>query len=515
MRLFWVLLKKEFRGFKGNRKNIVSTIVGAVTVLAIMAMFVFLFAELDVRFNELGIAEQFLSLFILAILVLAVVFSVGRANNLMFSDKDASILTPLPLDPRLVVLCKAVALFIYELITVAAYSLPIFIAYGIIGSFGALFYIKAIFCVIVLALAATVISALISPLYNGVKKFLLRNGILFFVVSLVFVGGLFFAYKYVLDIIIELIRNGRLQFIFNSSAVEAIRRVSSFLLFSSSVAMFLSGSVLWRIFVCLLVVALLAVGSYFLLVKLYGNVGRSNSVSVKKGRNKRRSVVGALVFKEINELIRSPMYMFSYLSVALSLPMLTYLTMGVLSEVVSQLLTASFVAPFALMVVVMYSMVSNTFAGDAVSREGNKLAIVKTIPVEFKLQVGIKLLLSLFIAFFALVLTVIVMVASGMVDFLSGLIILVIAMMSTAASVISMINNDLRLMDPEKNTAFSVVKSFIYAIFMGLLAGVFCFMFSDVGSSIIAFVLPLCLAGLYLALMTVRYFKIIKRKVAI
>lgn len=509
MNLFGLLLKKELRGFKSYKKNYLGTIVSVITVLAIMAAFVYLFVGLNSRFVPLGISNEILSLFIFAILIISVVFSLNKAAVTMFSVKDANILRPLPLNPQIVVLSKMVALFINELITVAVFALPIFISFGIIGSLGVWYYIKAVACVIIIALATTAIAALIAPLFNIVKNFLLNNGLLFFVVSLVFIGLLFFGYKYILDIIIGLISNRRLQFFFNSSVVNSIRKLAGCLLFSSSLGMFLGGVNFWRVIVCFVIVAGIAVGSFFLCAKLYNRVGKTRSVQAKEGHNKHRTVVGALIFKELNELVRTPGYMFSYLSIALSLPALTYLTMEVLKEVVSQLLTASLIAPFAMLILVLYSTVSNTFAGDAVSREGNKLSIVKTIPVSLKLQIGVKLLLSLAIACFAITVSVVLMIVSGTVGMQEGLIIFAIALLSTAATIISMINNDIKGTDSEKNAATSVIKSFIYSIFIGILASIFCLAFGG----LMTYAMPLLFSVLYFVMAIYNYFRNLDRRI--
>lgn len=509
MNLFGLLLKKELRGFKSYKKNYLGTVVSAITVLAIMAAFVYLFVELNSRFIPLGISNEILSLFTFAILVISVVLSLNKASVTMFSTADANILRPLPLNPYIVVLSKAVALFIYELITVAAFALPIFISFGIISGAGVGFYVKAVVCVIIIALATTAIAALISPLFNKAKNFLLSNGPLFFIISLVFIGLLFFGYKYILDFIINLIKNRRLQFIFNRSVVEKMRSASGYFLFSSSLGMFMSGANLWRVALCFVFAAGLAVGSYFLCTKLYGNLSETRTSQAKEGKNKKRSIVGALVFKEVNELVRTPGYMFSYLSIALSLPALTYLTMGVLREIISQMLTLSFVAPFALMIVVLYSTVANTFAGDAVSREGNKLSIVKTIPVSYKLQLGVKLLLSLIIACFALLVTVVLMAASEIVGAVDAVLIFLVALLSSAASIVSMINSDLKGTDSEKNAAISVVKSFAYSIILGLFAAVMNFAFGG----LFIYAIPLIISVLYFTMALFSYFKNMDRRI--
>lgn len=503
MSLFALLLKKELKGFKNYKRNIAGSVIGAVAVLAVMAVFVYLFIELNGKFIPLGISNEILSLFIAAIMIFSVILSLNKAAVIMFTAEDADILRPLPLNPRVVVLSKVAALLIYELASVGAFSLPIFIAFGIINGFGAGFYFKALFTIIIMAVTVAAVSGIIAPAFNAAKQFLLKHGPLFLILSLIFIGLLFFAYKYVLDFLIMLIRSRKLQFIFNSTVVKGIRAVAGGLLFSSSLGMFLNGANYWRVFICFALAAGLIAGCYFICAALYGNLKKSRAAEAKARPGKRRSVKGALLFKEINELVRTPGYMFSYLSIVLSLPALTYLTMGVLKEVVSQLLTASFVAPFALMIVVLYSTVSNTFAGDAVSREGSKLSIIKTIPVTYKVQVGIKLALALGIACFALIITAVLLVASGFVGLMDGLMIFLVALLSTVATIVSMVNNDLKGVNSEKNAAVSVVKSLLYAV----LAGVFATVMAFASGGLTIYLIPAAVSVLYCAMAVAGYVK--------
>lgn len=512
MRLFGILLKKELKSFRGTQKNIIGGIIGILTVAAVMAAFVYLFIALNTRFGALGISEEILSLFTCAIIIFSVIFSLNKAAVSVFSVTDAGVTRPLPLDPRAVVLSKIVALAIYELITVSALLLPVYISYGITGGAGVGFYFRAMVSIIISAVPVTAASVLIAPLFDKIKTFLLNHGLLFFVLSLIGVGLLFFGYKYVLDLIIGLIRDRRLQFIFNTSTVGAIRTAAKWTALSSSLAMFAAGSNYWRIWICFVISALVAAGGYFLCVKLYGGIGEARPAKVKEGKNARRSVAAALIFKEVNELVRTPGYMFSYLSIALSLPALTYLTMSVLREVVSQLLTAAFVAPFSLMVLALYSTVANTFGGDALSREGNKLSIVKTIPVSYKLQMGIKLGLALTVAFVAVLITAVVLIGVGTLSAAEGILIFLIVLFSSFASIISMLNCDLGGMDPEKNTAMSVIKSFFYSIFLGAIVCGLQVWLADAGGLLI-YVFPLALSALYLALVAVRYFKTMEQRI--
>lgn len=513
MRLFFQLLKKEWRGLGSGKKNLAGSILGGVTVLAIMAAFVYLFAALNGRFAALGVSGEVLTLFLCAIFAISLVFSLEKAAKTFFSEVDREIVRPLPLSPALVVLSKTAALFLYELIAVGTLALPIWIAYGVEMKLGAGYYAAALLCVFAEALGVTALSALLSPLFNAAKKFLLAHGPIFLVVSLLFVCALFFGYKYLLDLLIGLIRDKRLQFFFNATTVETIRKISGFLVVSSSLALFAAGENVWRIFVCIAVFALIGAGSFFLCKALYARVDGGNRPRAKARGNKRCSPVAALLFKEINELVRTPGYMFSYLSIALSLPALVYLTMGVLEEVVSQLLTSSFVAPFALLIVVLYSTVSNTFAGDAVSREGEKLAVVKTIPVSFRVQIGIKLLLSLAIAFLAILATAAILVCTGTLSLAEGGLLFLVAALSTAASVLSMLNNDLAGIDPERNTSASIVKSFLFSVILGGIACVMTAFLPQAGTVLGVFVLPAILSALYLGIVAARYCKTMERRI--
>ena len=513
MKLFGLLLKKEFVGLRPRRRNLLGSAVGAVTVLLVMAAFVYLFIALHQRFIPLGISGEILTLFTCAVFVLSLALSFGKADKILYSAEDREIVRPLPLGACTVIWSKAAALFLYELAAVGAVSLPLYIAFGITSGAGAVFYCKMLLCVFTVTLAVTAFALILSPLYDRVKNFLLNHGLLLFVLSLLFIGLLFFGYKYLLDLIIGLIRDRRLQFVFNTGTVEGIRAAAGYLLFSSSLTHFLEGTNGRAVFLSLGVAAVLFLCGFLLAVHIYRSPEKTYAPRARKTKNRVRSVTGALFFKEVNELVRTPGYMFSYLSIVLSLPALTYLTMSVLQEVVAQMLTATFVGPFTLLVVVLYATVSNTFAGDAVSREGNKLSIVKTVPVSYKLQIGIKLLLALGIAGVAIAASVGALLWTGTLGWLDALFILLTALLSAFGSVIAMLNNDLGGMDAERNTSRAVVLSFLYSLLLGAAAVGLAFVLREAYDPVLVYVVPLIISALYCGIVAIRYFKTMERKI--
>ncbi len=513
MRLFGLLLKKELGGLRPRKRNFLGSAVGAVTIVLVMAAFVYLFIALHQRFIPLGISGEILAIFLCVAIVLSALLSFGKADKILYSADDKAIVRPLPLDPRTVIFSKMTALLLYELAAVGAVTLPLMIAYGVTAGAGALFYCKAVLCVVTAALAVTAVAMLLAPLFHKLKTFLLGHGLLLFFVSLAFIGLLFFGYKYLLDLIIALIRDRRLQFVFNSRTVAGIRTAAQYLFFSSSLTQFLEGTNLWRVFACLGGGAVVLLVGVAVAMRLYVRPEKSHAPHKRASKDRVRSVTGALLFKEVNELVRTPGYMFSYLSIVLSLPALTYLTMTVLQEVVAQMLTATYVGPFTLLVVVLYATVSNTFAGDAVSREGNKLSIIKTMPVSYKRQMGVKLLLALGIAGAAILVAVGALLWAGTLSLVDAALIALVALFSTFGSVIGMLNNDLGGMDPERNTSRAVVRSFLYSLLLGAAAVGIAFILQDAYQPVLVYAVPLIIAALYCGLMAARYFKTMEKKI--
>ena len=481
MKLFNVLLRKElvtqlFGDNRGKKRDVVGTVMSVLISGLFLVLFVYLFVAFQSKFTSLNLENEVLILFVALAIVAQIIMSVSRTGNVLYGGDDAKVILPLPISNVTMLAAKLTALWIKELVNSCFFLVPVMVAYGIMSECGVLFYFGVVLSVALASLFIVSMSAIIAPFFIKVKKFFLSKPVLIFLISIIFFGIVFLAYSKVLGVVSDMLLGNRLKFIFNKQVADGLRRASGFMFYSLQIGNFLSGRLLDMLIV-LAVTGGAAVGAYFVSSHFYLSYLKSSTARMskpaKEHKNTLRTPVGALWFKEFTEVFRNPTYMFSYVSVVLTLPALCYLTIGVLNELVEKLLGGGFIVPFAILVLIMFACVCNTFAGDVISREENRIMIVKTIPVSYEKQVWTKVLFALAVAFISVLLSVIVLCVTKTLTPFEGFMVLLIAFSAAAASIMHLVSKDInnpvvtKAAGDNGNVSSAVVRALLFSFVLG------------------------------------------------
>lgn len=491
MKLFNVLLKKElvtqlFGDARGKKRDIPGAIVSVLISALFLTLFVFLFVRLQREFFSLNLENEILILFIAVAIIAQVVFIIPRAGNVLYGGADAKVVLPLPISNVIMLAAKLSALWVKEIVNSCFFLLPLLLAYGIMMSAGAAYYIGMVFAIALASLFTVSIAALLAPLFIKIKAFITRFPLPILGVSVVFFIAVFALYSRLLGIISDMLIGNRLRFIFNTKVAAGIRKVSNFMLYSKQLADMLLGNI-WCIILVPVVTAGLAVGAYFLSSHFYLTFLKSNSSRksrpAKERPNKIRSETGTLIAKEFIEIFMNPALLFSYLSVVLTLPMLCYVTLGAMDGLIANLLGGDFLLPFAILILMMFSCVCNTSAGDVISREENRIMIVKTIPVPYRKQIWVKAGIALVIAAISDLLTAILLAATKTVSLGMAAMLFVLTLFASSASILRLISGDVNNPasgkgDENPNVTFAIIR----AILISCVLGGICFILNAVGT---------------------------------
>lgn len=481
MQLFKILLRKElvtqlFGDGKDWKKDVTGKIVSLLISGVFLALFVWLFISFHTKFTQLNLQYEILVIFLALGITAQIIFGIARTSKVLYGGADAKVVLPLPISNIVMLASKLAALWIKDVVNACFFIVPVLLAYGIMCGYSALYYVLAIIALAFISLFTVSIAAIIAPLFVKIKKFFAKYTLLILILSLVFFIALVVVYSGLLSVISDMLIGDRLRFIFNTNTANALRKVSKFLFFAKQVGDFVNGNFLGFLIVFISTIAALA-GGYFMSSHFYLSFLKSSSARQEKPakthKNVARSENGALVAKELIEIFKNPTYLFSYLSVLLTLPALCYLTIGVLSELIDKLLGGDFIVPFAILILVMYSCVCNTFAGDVISREENRIMIVKTIPVSYVKQVGCKTLIALVIAFVADILAVSVLLISGTLGVVEALLVFLVTVAETFASITHLVSSDINRPavgngDDNPNVSLAVVRALVVSVVFGV-----------------------------------------------
>lgn len=481
MRLFKILLRKElitqlFGGGKSWKKDIVGKVVSALISLVFLALFVWLFVSFHSKFTQLNLEYEVLVIFLALGIIAQILFGIARTSKVLYGGADAKVILPLPITNFVMLASKLTALWIKDVINACFFIVPVFLAYGIMSGAGFWYYIFAILALALISVFTVSVAAIIAPLFVKIKGFFAKYPALILVLSLVFFVALIIVYSGLLSVISDMLIGDRLRFIFNTDTANALRKASRFLFFAKQVGDFVNGSFLGFVIILVAAAAALA-GGYFISAHFYLTFLKSTTARQTKPAKTRKNTVRSenmtLVVKELTEIFKNPTYLFSYLSVLLTLPALCYLTIGVLSELIDKLLGGDFIVPFAVLILVMYSCVCNTFAGDVISREENRIMIVKTIPVSYVKQVGCKTLIALSIAFVADLLAVAVLLITGTLSFVETLLVFIVTVAETFASITHLVASDINHPsvgngEENSNVSMAVVRALVVSVVFGV-----------------------------------------------
>jgi hypothetical protein len=96
----------------------------------------------------------------------------------------------------------------------------------------------------------------------------------------------------------------------------------------------------------------------------------------------KRSVRGGLMHKEFITVFREPKHMFSYFSIALAMPFMVYCCYTLFDTLLYNAFSIKFGFGLALMVILVFTILTNTFCATNVTRDGISALKAKIFPVK-------------------------------------------------------------------------------------------------------------------------------------
>lgn len=195
------LKEKMDMGFLRSPKKLIAkliwTIVEFVATTAIISVIFNYIKLLNIfRQNDGGLPVSLLSfIFGIMLIVSLVSDTIGLMKSLYFS-KDNTVLLTLPTTPSLVFLSKLITYYIYELRKSFMFTLPLFIAFGIIKSYSIIFYPWLIVMFALISFLPVLLAAILSIPSMFIYVFLNKVKLLQYTLyALVGIGVVLFAWN--------------------------------------------------------------------------------------------------------------------------------------------------------------------------------------------------------------------------------------------------------------------------------------------------------------------------------
>ncbi len=489
--LFKYEMKKQFPMFnKSNKKNIIGTIFSLLLTVVVAAATVYFLTvltktyaviELNKIFAPKERAFEFANVFYLFSLVLITIFSMEKMRKSFVDESDKKIFLRMPIKQETLFLTRLLVLFITTLITSALFVFPISFVICRVVKVGAVFWINTIINFLLLPVIALLIASLLLLPYIKILDFLKNKYWLIFIVLSVLVVAVFALYAGFLNIIQEYLQTGMIKFFFNEAFISVMDGLEKFAYPSNCFAGILLGKNLFTSYLVLFLSAGIGFVGTFLITKvLFRHTLYSNElkkvVYTRKERLTAKKPIWALLKKEFILVFREPQMMFSYFVIAISMPFMVYACYTLFSSLIVNMIGITVELGLALSIVLVFSVLTNTFCATNITREGISLVKQKALPIKPEKLIGAKILLCSCVSVGAVILSVVMLMAFAGVGFINGLFVLTLGAMFSVAQILIATKMDLshfRLSHTKAQNENLTSKTIVVIVLLGLfVAGV-------------------------------------------
>lgn len=433
--MFVELLRKEFIARNENNEQKLSTLIlfyalKLVLIGCLVALECFIFLALDKKiesYSEYGTFD-FLVMFLFVMMLLSMFSCMVKGRRSLFDQRDSSIMLSLPISPSTIIFSKVTYLFVESSALGLVTATPLLVCYGATRMFIPYYYVFSILYPFLVSLFSIGLSLVLSLLYQYLYVLIRRYELVQLILASVLVIGLCFVYQVILRMFLSaLSSSASIEGVFSKDFVNGIHeaRPAFVLVFHLLDAVILKDNIFPNICISLGSILLsLSIGVGLVSFFYYKGVRievKAKSSKGKKKQNKLLSPFKSLLKKEVTLLFHDESNLFSYTSLLIMGPFLTFVVISSLNDIIYDNLEfyASYfpelISGINLTLILLFSGSINASASLSMSREGKGIKVTKTLPVPVYQQMIAKILIPFSLSELSLFITDIVLIATGVI----------------------------------------------------------------------------------------------------
>ncbi len=429
------LLIKDFRLMfsreRNGAKGIVRALFSVFFLVCFVALEIFLFSAILKKIeNFSGAPSAFVLLFLLIISAFMTVGGVFQAKKLFFNEQDIKQLANHPVTNVKMILSKLIFLFVVHYVTSLLFEYPVFVAYGRIFSKPMWFYYRALFYPMLASIFEIGVALLVVYPVWIFLQYLKKHVALEFSLSVILIFALAIPYSRVLNMFVGLVTNNELSLLFTEESMAALTRFGEYAMpinFLVDVFITKNGA---RIIPYLAIAGGIFMLGLTITVFTFHRVRNLSATSKPKPPRadyKLRTQTYGLVKKEIILLTKNPDYIFSFSGLLIVQPFLLYLIVTAMNAIFGSgtflyytMLFPNFVALVDVFLVMMVTLIINGGANQYITIEERTIKNLKTIPVDYRVQLIVKMLLPYTLSAFFLLISVLVLLIFGVLSIITA-----------------------------------------------------------------------------------------------
>lgn len=405
MRHFLILFKHEFRmqfpQKKKDRIDIVGTALSLLITLLILGVFVYLLATIVGNYvtiklydDRLGVITsnptartvELLNVIYTIIIVALSAMMLEKMRSTLARQRDKVLFLRMPVKQQTIFLSKLATLLISNYLTALILIVPINAIFWFSLKPQPIFWLYTALIWLLLPMVSFLIASVLLVPYIKIVEFVSSRYLVMFIVFTGALVGAFLLYAEVLEVVQNLLETGSIKFLFNSEFISTLKLLMDITYPANCFAYLAVGKFLGislGITVSLAVIAVFVV--YFVSKSLYYITLYKNETQ-KKAKKKigsifRTTKFAALIRKEFISVFRTPQNLFSYFAIATAMPIMVYSCYTLFESLIKNALGFNISFALALIVVLIFSILTNTFCATNVSRDGELALKVKMFPV--------------------------------------------------------------------------------------------------------------------------------------
>ncbi len=492
MKEFAVLFKHELKMLfpilsysKKKKFDWVGLLLSLALSVIILGVFIALISKIangyvSVKVNKIlnpkARATELINILYLFIMVLMVIGCIRKMQSTLMMNKDKQIYLRLPVKHQNLFLSKLLALMIWNFIASIALIVPINIIFYIAVNPSFVFWLKTVFVIITMPLVVFGISTILLVPVIKVLEFLKDRYLLLFVVISGLLIGAFVLYSKFLAIVQLWLETGSIKFLFNSSFIHSLQTWLKCSYPANCFANIMMGNQIWIsliiivLFIALSVAVAVSISNKLFYLTLYKDNRELKVKKVKPKYHQSKPIV-SLMKKEFICVYRSPKHLFSYFAIAISMPVMVYCCYTLFESLIINAFGLKISFALAMLVLLVFSVLTNTFCATNVTRDGLSFLKMKTLALKPTYLLLAKVLFCGIVSSLSSIASVIVLVIVTDLTILNGLICAVILILFSFAQILVATRldlNNVKLLSNSAEKESSSSKTVTKVVFLGL-----------------------------------------------
>ncbi len=498
-----------------NKKSQALSLFGSILLSSIIAVLCALFFSF---FGSVEDGANYLSFVLTIIQIILLFYSSSLIIKNVYLCTDKQLLSFLPISKLEIYVAKIINCIKKILLMSLVISVPMFVSFGIAFASSILYIPYSIIAIILLSLFPMGLALIIAVPIMYIRIWLKPQNWLSLIISIALTIVGFYVYSKIIFNIADIML---LEYKKSNILIEVANKFASDKIASTWLANFVfSSDVLKNLGLAVLVSFItplvgsvlggLTFGIYFKKSTILNTYSRTIKTKTKK-----RSVFNSYFVKETKEIFRNSNYLFTYFGMAVAMPIMVWICNSFMVEFSVEKLGSQIIFGTTLLVVLVFIAMICSPSAIFISKEGNSLWMLKTSPRGIAIPLLAKSLFAVISSSFALVFTLVVLIAFQYTTILESLMILAIAYVFMLAIItmglfINLNNSDISKLNATNNG--NMVLLMTLGFVLGVIIGIFAMIESIKRSLIIAFVgatiISFVVLGVSLALLIPNYKKL-------